>query len=245
MMQHILVTGACGGIGSAVVEKLLAQGFGIWAVDRDEERLNSMYGNNGKVRYYKCEFESEDATKSLMSTIKDTTGAIRGLVHCAGFDKLSPLFLNKRADVEALFNIHVYAAMDLCKYLAKKDYAEQGCSVVLISSLSAHEGAKGHTAYAAAKGAIEGFLPSAACELMDKKIRINEVVLGIVKTFMSMGYIEKMDEEQEKLMKESYPLGIGNTCDVSGMICYLLSDEVRWITGQKFVLDGGHSVRKV
>lgn len=245
MMQYILVTGACGGIGSSVVDKLLKQGFSVWAVDRDEERLNEMYGNNDRVHCYRCEFESEDATKKLMSTIKDSTGSLRGLVHCAGFDKFSPLFLNRRTDMEALFNIHVYATIDLCKYLAKKDYAEQGCSVVLISSLSAHEGAKGHTIYAAAKGAIEGFLPSAAAELLDKKIRLNVVVLGVVKTPMSMGFIGKMDEEQVNLLNNSYPLGIGTPNDVSGMVCYLLSDDTRWITGQKFILDGGHSVRKI
>jgi len=244
-MEYILVTGACGGIGEAVTKQLLAQGFGVWAVDMDVERLQNMFGSTQNVKTKVCAFENENAAKDLVKTIVEETGPLRGLVHCAGFDKLSPLYLNKRNDIEALFNIHVYATMDLCKFLAKKGNASENCSIVLISSLSAHEGAKGHTAYAAAKGALEGFLPSAASELADKGIRLNIVTLGVVETKMSMGFVGKMDDSQLTALRNSYPLGLGKPEDAANMICHLLSDKARWVTGQKFVLDGGHSVRGV
>ena len=115
----------------------------------------------------------------------------------------------------------------------------------IISSQSAHEGAMGHTAYAAAKGAIEGYLAPAAAELMEKGIRINEVCFAPVKTPMAAGWMDKLNEEGMKKLLESYPLGIGEVSDASNLICFLLSKESRWINGQIITADGGHAVRKV
>lgn len=259
-MEYVIVTGACGGIGKATAEKLLNEGLSVCAVDLGLDALKDKFpdsaeivsgeqiaSDNGTPCVYciASDLSSEDAIKDLVKTIVSTLGPARGLVHCAGFDKLSPLYLSKRKDVEALFNIHVYAAMDLCKNLAKKGNAAEGASIVLISSLSAHEGAMGHTAYAAAKGALEGFLPSAASELAGRGIRLNEVVLGVVQTNMSMGFIGKMDQTQADALNESYPLGLGKPEDAAQMIAYLISEKSSWITGQKYILDGGHSVRKV
>ena len=242
-MKQIIVTGACGGIGKALVEKLLSQGCSVWAVDYNEESLNVSF-NQPNVFKYVCDLNDEQAIETMIKHIVTENGPVDGLCHCAGFDKLCPLFLNKRANVEALMKIHVYAAMDLCKQLSKKGNANPGCSIVLISSLSAHEGAKGHTAYAAAKGAIEGFLAPASSELLDKSIRLNVVVLGAINTQMTMGYVGKMDNIQREEFEKGYPLGFGGPDNVVGFISFLLSDDAKWMTGQKYILDGGHLVGK-
>lgn len=244
-MEYIVVTGASGGIGKAAVLELLNNGFGVWAVGRNAETLEAEFSGYGNVRIAVVDYSEENSIKEFVAEAVKTTGPIRGFVHCAGFDKLAPLYLAKRKDIQALMDIHVYAAMDFCKYLAKKGNASEGCSIILFSSMSSHEGALGHSAYAAAKGALEGFLPSAAAELAEKKIRLNELILGVVETNMSSGFIGKMSEEQRNALDLSYPLGIGRPEDVSGMISFLISEKSSWITGQKFVLDGGHSVRRV
>lgn len=245
-MKYILVTGACGGIGSAAVKSLLDNGYGVWAVDNNEEHLMQMYKDIENCRTYICDLFLEASIDEMIKYIVCETGPINGLIHCAGFDKMAPLYLNKQKDIEALFSIHVFAAMQMCKLISKKgNSSEDGCSIILISSLSAHEGATGHTAYAAAKGAIEGFLPTAACELSGKGIRINVLVLGVVETQMSFGFISKMDENQRKNLMESYPLGLGKPEDISEMISFLIGNKSRWITGQKIFMDGGHMCRKV
>ncbi|HAM16452.1 MAG TPA: hypothetical protein DCP91_11490 [Eggerthellaceae bacterium] len=243
--QWVAVTGACGGIGSAIVLELVDYGFGVWAIGRDEDALYDAFGKSDTVRTLVCDLSKEAAIASAVKCMVEDSGPLRGLVHCAGFDKLAPLYLAKRRDAEALMAIHVYAAMDLCKQLAKKGRAAEGCSIVLMSSLSAHEGAAGHTAYAAAKGALEGFLPSAACELSARGIRLNELVLGVVRTQMSAGFIDKLDEGQMADLKAGYPLGLGKPEDVAPIVRFLVSDDSRWITGQKLFADGGHSVRSV
>ena len=103
----------------------------------------------------------------------------------------------------------------------------------------------GHTAYAAAKGAIEGYLAPAAAELMEKVIRINEVCFAPIKTQMAAVWMDKLTEEGMNKLLESYPLGLGEVSDASSLICFLLSQEARFINGQIITADGGHSVRKI
>ena len=129
--------------------------------------------------------------------------------------------------------------------LSKKANHAEGTSIVLITSQSAHEGAMGHTAYAAAKGAIEGYLAPAAAELMERGIRINEVCFAPIKTQMAAGWMDKLSEEGLRKLLKSYPLGMGEVRDASNLICFLLSDEARFINGQIITADGGHAVRKV
>ncbi len=244
-MKYILITGATGGIGKALVEDLLVNGFGVCAVGRSEEKLRETFAGKDNICFFENDLSTEESIVGLIKQVTNKVGPISGMVHCAGFDKLSPLFLNKRKDTEALLNIHVLAAMDLCKMLAKKGNATDDCSIILISSMAAHEGARGQTAYATAKGALEGFLGPAASELADRNIRLNIVILGATNSEMTMSYLEKMDEYQKQRFEASYPLGLAKPKDIVGMISFLLSNKANWITGQKFIVDGGHSVRRV
>ena len=172
-------------------------------------------------------------------------GPIGGFVHCAGFDKMAPLHLTKIEDMENLWRLHALVPMVMIAAISKKKNHDDSASIVLITSQSAHEGAMGHTAYAAAKGAVEGFLAPAAAELMEKGIRINEVCFAPVRTPMAAGWMDKLTDEGMQRLMESYPLGLGEVEDASNLICFLLSPESRWINGQIFTADGGHSVRKV
>ena len=135
----------------------------------------------GKLFLKKYDLLDIDQLPVLIKSTVAEHGPIGGFVHCAGFDKMAPLYMNKVSDIETLWRLHALVPMVIIAAISKrKNYAEE-TSIVLISSQAAHEGAKGHTAYAAAKGAIEGFLAPAAAELMEKGIRINEVCLRIIR----------------------------------------------------------------
>jgi NAD(P)-dependent dehydrogenase (short-subunit alcohol dehydrogenase family) len=244
MNNPIIVTGASGGIGMAVISELRNQGFGIIAIDQNIDNLASQFDDDFVIPI-KLDITNFEILNSSLNELKQEYGAFRGFVHCAGFDKLMPLYLTKITDLNSLFSVHVFSPIMISSFLAKKGNMTDGASIVLISSLSAHEGAGGHSAYASAKGAVEGFIASAASELVGKKIRINVIIPGVVKTKMSEGFIGKLDPEQNQKLMESYPLGIGSPIQVAKLITFLVSDESSWVTGQKFVIDGGHSIRSV
>ena len=246
-MNNVLITGVSGGIGKAVAEKLLASGstvIGLVRTIRDEICATAKK-YPGQLVLLECDLMDVSPLQNLIKNIVAEHGPIGGFVHCAGFDKMAPMHLTKVEDIENLWRLHALVPMMMIAAISKKKNHVEGTSIVLISSQSAHEGAMGHTAYAAAKGAIEGYLAPAAAELMEKGIRINEVCFAPVRTPMAAGWMDKLTEEGMKKLLDSYPLGIGEVSDASNLICFLLSEESRWINGQIITADGGHSVRKV
>ena len=246
-MNNVLITGISGGIGKGVAEKLLASGSTVIGLDRtirDEIRvIADKYP--GQLTLRECDLMDIDNLPGLVKDIVAKHGLIEGFVHCAGFDKMAPLHLTKTEDIENLWRLHALVPMVMIATISKKKNHSEGTSIVLISSQSVHEGAMGHTAYAAAKGAIEGYLAPAAAELMEKGIRLNEVCFAPVRTPMAASWMDKLTEEGMKKLLDSYPLGIGEVSDASNLICFLLSEESKWINGQIITADGGHSVRKV
>ena len=152
---------------------------------------------------------------------------------------------NKADDTEALWRIHALAPMMMIKEIAKKNNHTDETSVVLVSSQAMHEGAAGHSAYASAKGAVEGYIRPAAAELAEKGMRINAVCPGIVNTEMSGGWMDKLDDKALDRIKTGYPLGFLEPEDVAKLIGFLISDLSGKITGQVITIDGGHEVRKV
>ena len=238
----VVVTGAASGIGYAVARQVLQKGDCVAAVDLNRDRLEERFANNPNVECIACDLTTEDGFKALTSAIKERFAAVKGFVHAAGFDVVAPLGMIKRDTISRLVAIHADFPVQFLGWLAKKGNHADDAACVLISSLSTHEGAKGHVAYAAAKGAVEGFLRPAAAELIAKGIRLNAVVLGIVETEMSKGWIRKLSPDQFSALVRQYPLGIGEPDSVAGVIRFLLSPEARWIAGQMLVCDGGHSL---
>ena len=238
--RYIVVTGAASGIGYAVAENQLKCGNRVIAVDLNADRLAERFGDSQRVKTIACDLTVDDGFKFLTSEITATCNGISGFVHAAGIDAMAPIGLIQPATMQKLFAIHAVFPVRFMGWMAKKGNHVEGAAGVLISSLSAHEGARGHVAYAAAKGAVEGLLKPAASELLDKGIRLNEVVLGVVETEMSQGWIKKLSPEQHDDLRRQYPLGLGAPCKVAEAISFLLSDGSSWMTGERLFCNGGH-----
>ena len=225
----IVVTGACSGIGAAVAAELRSRGEEVFAVD--------LKGGDIAI-----DLLAPDAVAQLGAAIKAKYEGVMGFVHCAGFDSAAPLGLIKPETVQRLVDIHAGFPIQFFGWLQKKPNHAPSTSCVLISSLSVHEGAKTHVAYAAAKGAVEGILKPAAAELAPKGIRLNEVILGVVETEMAHTWMDKLTPEQFKAITDGYPMGLGKPKEVAKIIAFLLSTNSSWITGQTLICDGGHTL---
>ena len=246
-MKNVIITGVSGGIGKAVAERLIEEGSSVIGLDRTvrDEIKQVAETHPDQLFLYEADLMDVEKLGDLIKKLVAEHGPIGGFVHCAGFDKMAPLHLTKIEDIENLWRLHALVPMVMIAAISKKKNHDERTSIVLITSQSAHEGAMGHTAYAAAKGAIEGYLAPAAAELMEKGIRINEVCFAPVKTPMAASWMDKLTDEGMQKLLESYPLGIGEVEDASNLICFLLNPKSKWINGQIVTADGGHSVRKV
>ena len=244
-MKWILVTGACGGLGKSIVGKLLMNGYGIWAADVNQEILEKEFMNQENVQLFPCDLNSEDELIKMMKAIIAQTGPLSGLIHCAGINKFIQLHLIKRRQMEEIFQIHVFAGITLCSMLSKKGFAERGASIVLFSSIAAHEGSSGNSVYASAKSAVEGFVRSSAHDFAEKGIRINAIIPGDVNAGMFRRFLSQLTAEQADDREKKYPLGFGESGNISDLVEFLLSEKASWITGQCYVIDGGHSVQRI
>ena len=238
----IVVTGAAGGIGGAVASKLLAAGEHVVVADREAERLEARYGGLPAACPVACDLATDEGLAALESAVKARFVGVKGFVHAAGADAMAPLGMITGEAMERLFRIHAICPVRFLGWMAKKPNRVPGAAAVLISSMAAHEGAKGHVAYAAAEGAVEGFLKPAAAELAEKGVRLNAVVLGVVETEMSKEWMGRLSPEQVAGLRAAYPFGLGTPGHAADAICFLLSPAAAWISGQTLVCDGGHSL---
>jgi 3-oxoacyl-[acyl-carrier protein] reductase len=242
--KYIVVAGASKGIGLAAAKLLLADGYRVAVTSRHETDLAPHFGNEENAVILPRDLADAAGIAAYAKDAVDAAGPVDGLVHCAGVQVTAPLHLTKEAKLREVFDLNTFGAMLLVGAFARRGAYAAGASFVLLSSVAAHTGAFGKSLYAASKAALEGFARAAAPELATKGIRINCVAPGIVKTPMSEAHFAQLTAEQREVAESGYPLGIGEPSDVAAMIRYLLSGESRWVTGQTFIADGGHLMRK-
>lgn len=177
MKYCTLVTGATGGIGSEVARMLEAEG-------RTVLRLG-----------HEIDLTRDEALDEVAAFVKSAYDGVDGFVHCAGFDAPSPLGMIDPLMADDLFRIHALFPMRFLGWMGKKSNHGEGSVAVLVSSEAAHMGAKGHVAYAAAKGALEAMAMGAAAELEEKGVRVGIVSLGPVDTKMTRKWADKTAEK--------------------------------------------------
>lgn len=245
--KWIVVTGASSGIGYATTTKLIKEGYAVVATSKDKDKLNSIFNleiEKGNVITVPWDLSDIDSLKTYSKEVNGRVGKISGLVHCAGNQKILPVHMINKDKLLEVFNINTFAAICLASAFAKKNmYVPSKTSFIFISSISAHSGVTGNTIYASSKGAIEGFVTGSAAEFAKRGIRINSVAPGRVRTPMVENFMETLPEEARKLSMDEYPLGWGEPEDVASIIEFLLNDRSRWLTGQNYIIDGGHLSR--
>lgn len=239
----ILVVGVSSGIGKATARRLANEGATIVGVGRELAKIQSALSELTGQGHHAIVADVRDE-KQMDEIIKygKANGGYDGGVFCAGLHEIRPLSLLKEDSLHASFNANVLTALNCTKAVAKSVNAN-GAGLVWLSSVAAIRGTAGFGAYAAAKGALISAAKVAAVELAKKKIRVNVVVAGIVKTPMSDSWLKLLPAEQQQEIAANHLLGMGEPEDVADAIAFLVSADARWITGTTLVVDGGLSIR--
>jgi len=236
MARRALVIGAAGGIGSALVRRLVASGGKVFLAGRDATRLESLATELG-MPWGTVEATDPDAIDTLADRAASELGGLDGLVNCAGSILLKPAHLTSTADWQATIATNLTSAFG-CVRAAGRLMKGEGGSVVLVSSAAARVGLANHEAIAAAKAGIIGLVLSAAATYAKQKVRFNAVAPGLVRTPLSKGLLSS--ELAEKASVGMHPLGrLGEPDEVAAAIQWFLDPAQGWITGQVLGIDGG------
>lgn len=241
--KKILVTGASSGIGRATAIQLSRLGANVIMVARNEKKLKEtldMLEGDGHT-LFSFDLKEIEGIEGLVKKIVSQSGAVNGLVHCAGIATMRPLSMTKIDFLHDMMLINFYAFVELVRCASKKKNYVEGASFIGMSSVGSQSGVKSKVAYCASKAAMDAATKCIAKELEPKKIRVNTVLGGFVKTDMHNEFIDKAGEGalDSHVLGRQY-MGMGEPSDIANAMAYLLSDASKFITGTGFVVDGGY-----
>lgn len=241
-----LVTGASSGIGRATAAMIAQYGGKVIVAGRDDVRLQNTLSSLAPKANHEIsvkELTDADQTADWVRTLVETHGPLTGVFHSAGVELIRPVKLTKQAHLNEVFGSSLYAAFGIARAISQKNTLIDGGSVVFMSSVAGSTGQTGMTAYSAAKAAIDGLVRSLACEVAPRRIRINSIAAGAIKTAMHERLTKVSGDDAERNYENSHLLGFGNPDDVASAAIFLLSRSSCWITGSTLAVDGGYMVR--
>lgn len=237
-MKTAVVTGSASGIGLATSQRLLADGYRVWLVDIDGDRLGRAVDSldHPEARSLAGDSSTRDTWEALAHAVE---GELSVVVHNAFWHKVAPIHELSQEEWSKQFRVMfdgVYHQMTVTHEQLTKNRG----SVVLISSIHARTGIPGHPAYAAAKGGLTALGRQLAVDY-GPHIRVNSVLPGAILTRVWDG----VDQDERDRWARAATLGrLGQPEEIASVVSFLASDDASFISGADIVVDGGWGINK-
>jgi|TARA_B100001093_G_scaffold143443_3_gene135940 3-oxoacyl-[acyl-carrier protein] reductase len=230
MSQVAFITGTRKGIGRAIAEHLLSQG---WIVGGCSRRSTDLVHEN--YHHFEIDVADEAAVIETIKTIKKLHGPIRALINNAGVASMNHILLTPVESYEKIFKTNVLGTFLVLRETAKQMSRNGGGRIINFSSIASPLNLEGEALYAASKSAVESLTKTAAKELASMDITVNAIGPTPVETDL----IKLVPKEKIDALLEQQPIKrLGTQEDILNCVDFLLKPESDFITGQILYLGG-------
>ena len=237
-----IITGAGSGIGKAVAELFAREGAKVVVSDINEQHGNDAVAaikkSGGDAYFVKADSSSPEDNNALVEATVKQYGGLHIAVNNAGIG--GPLSMTGEYPIDGwqkTININLSGVFYGMRYQIPAMLKSGSGSIVNVASILGQAGTKGSPAYVAAKHGVVGLTKASALEYADKKIRINSVGPGYIKTPL----LSALDDATMKALVGLHPIGrLGESNEIAELILWLASDKASFVTGTYYAADGGY-----
>ena len=234
--KKILVTGATGGIGKALVQKFVSLEGNVLATGTKTEKLDVLKKEFPNINVLKFDISDHSKIEDFIENVSSQLVGLDILVNNAGINMDNLSLRMKDDEWKKVIDLNLGSTFFLCKYGIKKMLKNKYGRIVNITSIVGHTGNLGQSNYAASKAAIIGMSKSLAIEYAKKNITINCVSPGFIQSKMTEGIVESI----KAMLTSRIPMAkLGKGEDVANTVAFLSSDAASYITGETIHVNGG------
>jgi len=235
--KNIIVTGASGGIGNAIIKKLSEEGANILASGTRIEKLEELKKNFEGLKILKFDISQCDKIEEFIeNATSELGGSLDGIVNNAGITQDNLAIRMSLDEWQKVININLTATFLMSKFAIKKMLKNKFGKVVNITSVVGHTGNLGQANYTASKAGIVAMSKSLAIEYAKKNININCISPGFIKTAMT----DKIDEKFKEIIVSKIPSArLGEPDDIANAVLFLSSEQSNYINGETLHVNGG------
>ena len=235
--KNIIVTGASGGIGNSIIEKLNDSGANILASGTRIEKLEELKLKFKNVKILKFDISQNDKIEEFIENASaELGGSLDCLVNNAGITQDNLAIRMSLDEWKKVIDINLTATFLLSKFAVKKMLKNKSGKIINITSVVGHTGNLGQANYTASKAGIVAMSKSLAIEYAKKNININCISPGFIKTDMT----DKIDDKYKELIISKIPSArLGEPKDIANVVLLLASDQSDYINGETIHVNGG------
>jgi 3-oxoacyl-[acyl-carrier protein] reductase len=235
--KNIIVTGASGGIGKSIVEKLHENGANILATGTRIEKLEELKKKFNNIKILKFDISQHEKIEEFINTATEVLGGSRDcIVNNAGITKDNLTIRMSLEEWTKVIDINLTSTFLMCKYSIKKMLKNKSGKIINITSVVGHTGNVGQVNYTASKAGIIGMSKSLAIEYAKKNININCISPGFIKTEMT----DQINEKHKEAIIAKIPSNrLGKPDDIANTVIFLGSNLSDYINGETIHVNGG------
>ena len=235
--KNIIVTGASGGIGNSIVEKLNNSGANILATGTREEKLKELKDRFSKIKILKFDISNHESIEKFIDDASNELGGnLECIVNNAGITRDNLTIRMNMNEWRNVIDINLTSTFLMCKFAIKKMLKNKSGKIINITSVVGHTGNVGQANYTASKAGIVAMSKSLAIEYAKKNININCISPGFISTAMT----DKIDEKFKEVIISKIPANrLGKPDDVANAVVFLASSSSDYINGETLHVNGG------